>query len=401
VKDFSGKREMIEIVNTYNIWVTTSAISCLFSLLLLFNFLRRSSVWNKMFHQLSAYLAFLDLISALAWFIGPKYDTTYEICSIQEYLFQGSLLCKGMTTVIICLLSCRVIYTMQIPSVFQVFQALFFGNILGIICLLISISFQSSKIFCTDVDFHDVTRETLIGYIYFNLLPLYLCVLLDLLFYLFIRSKLHQQEQELVLPHPQQQELQQQEKLIDQSLIEQNQKLLRIIQRILFYPLLFGICLLPEATLVLLSLCSVHIPLCLIYIAAAFMGLMGTAVTVNYFYRQVDPSSSSSTTFFGFFNFNWGNLSSEAPVSPAPAFAIGRNLSSILWWGSSARPGSESTIERQTNGTSPRNTDQSGGVWAEDAERGTTGSSFYGTKNPLTVPVFSDRKSLQLIGKQI
>jgi hypothetical protein len=333
-----------------------------------------------MFHQLSAYLAFLDLISAVAWFIGPKYDTSYEMCSIQEYLFQGSLLCKGLTTVVICLLSWRVIYTMQIPSVGQVFLSLFVGNLVAIFCLLISIFFQSSKIFCVDLDLHDVTQGTLIGYLYFNLLPLYLCVLLDLFFYLLIRFRLYQQDQ-------QQAERQQtQGRAIDQSLFDQNQKLLRVVQRMLFYPLLFALFLVPEALLVLLNLFSVHSPFWLLDVSAACMGLLGTAVALNYFYRQSDSPSSSSSSFFGLF---WGRSSSSAaaPLSPA-AVVMGRNLSSILWWGSSTRPGSESTIGRQTMqvGTEDHDGDEETAV----------AISLPGTMNPLT-----GRRSLQVTGRPI
>jgi hypothetical protein len=330
-----------------------------------------------MFHLLSAYLAFLDLITTSSWFISPKYHTSYLICSIQEYLFQGSLLCKSFTTLAICILSCHVIYTMTIPSLPHIFLLLFLCNLLGIICLIISILLHSSEIFCSNIELDDIPASTLHGYINFTIIPLYICVLLNLIIYIAIRYKISSSTTPISSPPTTSSSSssledgkQQHTRAAgsglgtgigteisgDTLLFQQNQqKLLQIVRRMLFYPLLFGICLLPEAALLFITLFTHHIPTWLYYLAASFIGMMGTMVTLNYFSRQTDHPNRFPFRIFSIFTTS-SVLDSQGGGHGAPGIIIGRNLSSLLWWGSSAPPPQDRESQSDYDGNSDRYT---------------------------------------------
>lgn len=318
---------MLEIITTYNVWLITSIISFLFSFLLFLSFLLNSKKWYLMFHQLSFYLAILDIITSFSWFISNKYTTTYNICCLQEYIFQFGIVLKGMTTIVICYLSMIVIYTMKIPSFIEVCKALIILNFIGFIFVSLSIYFQSADIFCLYHDLEDASNSSIKGYFYFNIIPLYSCVIIDIALFLHIRYKIY---------------LTQKSNHLDISLLNQTNKLLKIVRKLLFYPLLFGICLLPEAILLLLNLFSIHVPVSLFYITAASMGLMGFLVSINYFLRQSNSNSNSNNSnicnICCQFSF-WGEESDNSQESPL--IIIGRNLSSLLRWDSSTYGGKD------------------------------------------------------------
>jgi hypothetical protein len=405
----------MEIISTYNIWFLSSLISFLFSLLLLYHFFSHSILWSKMFYLLSAYLAFLDLITTSSWFISPKYHTSFFICSIQEYLFQGSLLCKSFTTLSICLLSCQVIYTMTIPSLTHIFILLLVCNLMGIICVIASIVLGSSQIFCSNTELEDISPSTLHGYIYFTIVPLYICVIINLLIYIAIRYRISSS----VAPRPTSPPSPSLEpgkpgpagafgtsggEVGGESLLfQQNQqKLLQIVKRMLFYPLLFGICLFPEAVFLIASLFTDHIPTWLYYLSASFIGMMGTMVTLNYFSRQTDQQDGRFIFPFRLFSmFTSSAMDSQGPglggregAAGAPGVVIGRNLSSLLWWESSAPPPQDRDRESQSdydehsdrytsNPTFPRYTEHlqaHSSLREQDFQGGTTGVS-----NPMSL----------------
>ena len=160
---------------------------------------------------------------------------------------------------------------MKIPNNSLILQLLTLFNSIGLIFLFLSVSFHTSDIFCLHDSIEEVSKESISSYFYFIIIPLYLCVIFNL--FLFFSLHYHLS-------------ISKQNNSADLSFLHQTNKLLQIIRRLLFYPLLFSICLLPEALLLLLNIFMKKVPIFLYYVSSVSMGLMGFAISINYFLRQ-------------------------------------------------------------------------------------------------------------------
>jgi hypothetical protein len=296
-------------ISTYIVWLTTSCISFALSVLVLLRISIRSELWHKVFHQLTAALAIIDLIGTSSWFYGMKYKEPFITCAIEEYMLQGSFLCKAATTVVICYVSIYAVRTMQIPTSKTVMGMLAVAISIALGFLALLISMDTAQIFCTE----DYQNYHMLTYFLCFILPLYSCVGVNLIMYLQLRSNLV--------------------KICESRLYGEGSDqltLLIIVRKLLFYPLIFSLLLLPEAVAILIYLFTgrdyfVFLRL----LAAACMGLTGSAVAMNYFYQQQLIPDIKHLYLY-----------SEGPVNPLATAASNEKGYHSNWW------------ERETTGRS-------------------------------------------------
>ena len=289
---------------SYLVWLSTSSVSFLLSLGVLLSILLKRGVWGKIFYQLSAAMAIADLVGSSSWFYGEKYDEPYVTCAIEEYMLQGSFLAKGAITVVICYVSMQVINTMRIPSTCYIMSCLVVALLLAMGILACSISVQTAEIFCND-DFEKFrsfkANSRTMGYLMFFALPVYICVIIDFMIYITLLSKVRK-----LSAHPMYSE------------DSEENRLFIVVRRLLFYPVIFSLVLLPEAAVVILSLVTGRINRILLVAAAGAMGISGAMVAMNFFIYQHNLLPDLRQIF----------LSSDGGAF----VAIGRSISSILNW---------------------------------------------------------------------
>lgn len=251
---------------SYGVWLTTSCLSFTLSVLVLLRMFYRSELWGKVFHQLTAALAFVDLFGTSSWFYGIKYKEPFLTCAIEEYMLEGSFLCKGAITVVICYVSIHAVRTMQIPASRAVMSILAIAVTAALFFLAVLISLDSAQVFCSD----DYEKYHILAYFMCFILPLYSCIAANLFMY----ARLHLDIVKLC-----------ESRMYGQGSDQIN--LLILVRKVLFYPLIFSLLLLPEAVAILIYLLSGRgYILSLTLISAACMGLTGTAVALNFFYHQ-------------------------------------------------------------------------------------------------------------------
>lgn len=98
----------------YTIFVfTPSVLSCLCSILLIINVLR-GTYKNYFFHQMSAVLAFFDIIQCIGIFLdSPWLD---DACYPGAYFFLTGSLCKVLSIMYVTTIVIHVIFYVQSPS---------------------------------------------------------------------------------------------------------------------------------------------------------------------------------------------------------------------------------------------------------------------------------------------
>lgn len=104
------------------------------------------------YSQLSLFYGVADIVQSVSWFIGPKFDMSYEICSVQEYLFEFGSMCKAMTMMII---SWSIFYIIKRMKPFNLMDPEIRKYILGlwiyaIFSVLMCICFRTSNLFCNE-----------------------------------------------------------------------------------------------------------------------------------------------------------------------------------------------------------------------------------------------------------
>jgi hypothetical protein len=248
-------------------------------------------------------MALFDLIGTSSWFYGVKYEEPYLTCAIEEYMLQGSFLCKAATTVVVCYVSMQAVNNMQIPSTGKSLSILAVAVLIALLCLTGSMLFHTAEIFCTD-DFKKFKswdyNSNMMGYLLFNTLPLYGCVFTDLVIYFVLLLRVQKIGNNRMY-----------------TADSDENKLFIVVKRLLFYPMIFSLLLLPEAGMVLISLFVGRTIRPILYISAAAMGLNGAIISLHYFYHQNMLPDLRHVYLY----------SEENPV-----FQIGRGMSSILNW---------------------------------------------------------------------
>jgi hypothetical protein len=347
-----------KMVLVYHIWSIASTISFISSLIMLISILKHRVLWGKVFHQLSALLALFDLISTSSWFFGSRDRNNYTICSLQEYMLQGGMIFKGVTSILICYLSHVVVHTLSVPTRKQVYLSFLCAVVVGSIIIIIAIIFRSGRIFCTNLDH----PGGLMIYICTTLAPLFCCAIINLTLY--IRMLLHIQ-------------------LPDQFATDrQKVLLLDTVRKLRIYPALFSIFLIPEMVAFVLLLFGVQSHM-LFIICAATISSMGTAVAFNYLFLQRGLYQTLSDVII-----NRVISSSSATTSNHTDSGIGgRSLARLLRWGSP----SNTTF---SNSNSNRRADDNGGIVMSDGSSLYTGSNSsamtYTATNESSRPSYID-----------
>lgn len=84
----------------YLAWLIPSTISFISSLAVIyFILIHKPELRSQLFHQLSAMLAFADLIQSGNWFAAVKYSAPYDTCAVMEYFMQTGTLLKAFITI--------------------------------------------------------------------------------------------------------------------------------------------------------------------------------------------------------------------------------------------------------------------------------------------------------------
>ena len=174
--------------DSYYYFLIPSCLSFVMSLFMLFSVMKNKNFRNKLFHQLSALLAFSDLIQCSAWFFGCQSDQSNWLCYTQAYLFQAGTLYKAA---IICLITGVVFYTFQTGVIINlnnnVVKAYFvFTNVL----LLISLSLNVAELFCPFEIAFDRNKTTILFVCYLLPVIIFTVVTTGCYIWIFLYSKM-------------------------------------------------------------------------------------------------------------------------------------------------------------------------------------------------------------------
>jgi hypothetical protein len=106
------------------------------------------------YRQLSLFYGVADIIQSVSWLIGPKFDMTYDICSVQEYMFEFGSMCKAMTMAVISWSIFHIIkrmkpFDLMDPEIRKYIIGLAVYAVFG---LCVCIIFKTSRLFCNADD---------------------------------------------------------------------------------------------------------------------------------------------------------------------------------------------------------------------------------------------------------
>jgi hypothetical protein len=274
---------------------------------MLISILRQPKTWGKMFHQLSAILALFDLVYAGPTLVN-KANQSIAICSFQEYLLQCGMLGKASVTVAICYISMRTIRDLESQSTKFVFS--FLGTVLLVAagCLGLSVYFNTASVWCADHEWETLSSlsqdEAEVAYIMTVTTPVLICVMVNTYCFVSIMSRLKSQQRSNTNSVNS-----------GQSTMSNETKLFRVVQHIIFYPIVLVISFIPEIGALSYSLITGKFNRVLYSIATVFMGLNGAAMAINFFRQQkLHPNLQKIT--FGLRNH--------------PVFRLGRNWPSMM-----------------------------------------------------------------------
>lgn len=266
-----------------------------------------------MFHQMSLALGVFDVIISSSLIINKDVQSL-AICSVQEYMLQFGLLGKASVTVTICYVSMRTIRDLEPQStrfVFSLLGALLSGVLL---CLGLSIYFDSAGMFCGDSEysvFTSFTKNTReVVYIATVVLPICCCIAINCFCFFVIMSKIKNQERLISVCS---------DVTALNALRSDEAKLYKAVKNLIFYPIVLALCFMPSVAVVVHHLITGKSSKTMYAIAAVLLGLNGTIMAINYF-RQQKLHPNLQKISFGLRNH--------------PVFNLGRNISSF--WASSA-----------------------------------------------------------------
>ena len=132
-----------------------SALSATLALIMIvYIFLTQSKTRKerRYYIHLSVFYGVADIVQSMSWFIGPKFDMSYEVCSVQEYLFEFGSMCKAMTMMII---SWGIFYIIKRMKPFNLMDPEIRKYIVGlwmyaVFSLIMCICFRTSNLFCNE-----------------------------------------------------------------------------------------------------------------------------------------------------------------------------------------------------------------------------------------------------------
>jgi hypothetical protein len=161
----------------YYFWLVPSLISCscsLFTLLDSCYIFRNVKKTMTFFDRQCALFSLADLLQCFSWFLGPRHD----ICSIQVYIFQCSILTKVFIGVLGSIILSYVVVQRKMPTVNMVrqYQALF--SLIGIFCFAILCFFNSAAMFCRHHRDDPLSESSRLAYIYAFIVIVAVCYLI-------------------------------------------------------------------------------------------------------------------------------------------------------------------------------------------------------------------------------
>jgi hypothetical protein len=169
----------------YLLTVVPSSISLLFSTFMLINIITSEELRMRTFQQLLGVLAFTDFIKCGSWLFGNKYNAVTDLCYFQEYMFLFGAISQSFTTTVICGVALATVMRGKVPNQTAIFNTLCISTLFVAILVALSISFKSARLFCdfksSRFGLHD-SNYPLLGFTFFTLVPIYLSVLLDVVF---------------------------------------------------------------------------------------------------------------------------------------------------------------------------------------------------------------------------
>jgi hypothetical protein len=255
----------------YLYFLVPSSISFTMSFFMFINIVFSKKLQNQFFQQLSATIALADMIQCGSWFVGGKWDSPFVICASQEYFLQGGCLFKAFTTILICGISTVVILTLHVPkiNIFHYSSILYF--MMPALCIFISVYYKTARLFCGNQSQYESSsadsRNAVLSYGLAFLLPIYMCVVVDFLLYIYISHAIRK-------------------KYDTSGESEEQQLLMSSVKRIKIYPLLFAVGWFPELINYAYAAFIGPAPHFMIVISCFSISSVGIGTSFFYFYYQ-------------------------------------------------------------------------------------------------------------------
>lgn len=249
------------------------------SLLMALNIFLVKELRSRVYQQLLVLLAITDLIKTSSWFLGPKYMSPYEICSVQEYIFQFGSLAQALVAALICSVAYLTVAHRQVPSTPRLM--LYLGGLLLVLIVSVSlnIAFRTSRLFCGQAysGFSESHFRTEL-YIYSIgiLFPILSTVVLNLGTYLAINRRFKRMN--VVL-----------------NLSESDAPLHILVYRLRAYPIIYSACYMPLLLIYITTTSMGQFSRPVGAIAAMCVSSLGSAVSLNYFFYQKTLAPSIKT----------------------------------------------------------------------------------------------------------
>lgn len=243
----------------YAILLPTS-ISAFFSSLMILFILSDSKRSRQFYQLLCLILAIADIIQCSSWWIAHKFHTTVEICTIQEYMLQGSSLIKATVTVILSSVTLYIVKSKQRLTKKQFILHCLFWMTFPIICLPLSIYFKTSATYCRELkDFSKI-----LAYGLTILLPFVCFIIVNTIIFIFIRrSILKSLKENIMNPY--------------------EKTLLHLSLKLNSYPIVFSVCWSVEIIAVFIHVIFHKSDSIINFIGIILISLTGTGISWLYF----------------------------------------------------------------------------------------------------------------------
>ena len=255
----------------YILYMSTATVSGLASLFMILLIYQKTTNLNKnLVSQALILYGCFDILGACSWYLGNKYNTEYDICATQEYIFQAANLFKAMTTVIISYLACYVVKELKPPQLDMNFLKLFgFAYCTPVIFVSLSIYFKSSSPFCGTSN----SDQNNLAYVGVFLPPLYICVAINFWLYRVIKERTKHIVQFFSVVY-------------QTSSANVDAQLLMIVNKLRIYPTVFGFSWLPEVIYIVILIIGDKRIRWIGIISGLCINSTGTLVAMCYFYQQ-------------------------------------------------------------------------------------------------------------------
>ena len=271
--------------HVYHLYMCTATVSALTSLVMIIILYQKTKkLRTNLISQALMLYGFFDIVGACSWYLDNKYSTSYEICSMQEYIFQASNLFKALTTVLISCLACYVVKELKSPQLSPFYlKVVCLLYLLPLCFLALSVYFKSSSPFCGTSD----KDKSNIAYTVVFLPPLYICVGINFVMYGVIKSRAKKIVHFFSV-------------IYQTSVASVDAQLLIIVNKLRIYPNVFCFCWLPEVVYIFILISAGTRWKVLGIVSGVCINSSGTLVAACYLYQQYykhqTPATPATTT---------------------------------------------------------------------------------------------------------